>query len=274
MDNEVEGAVVEVEEKEEKGNLGEQESDGKIPEEGDKEKTAEEKIPEEKEKENHNARRAGKYRQLERENARLQGRNEVLEEIARGSIQSGYAPENIDPPKRSSYNSDVEFFEASNQYSKMMHERTVEASKQTQKPENDGSVNWEKNEAKSREKHEDYDEVVYEAPKMELHGAVIEAIMSSDINTELRYAIGKDESLQNRLERMSPAAAIREIGKLEAKLSMLDEKGGKKPSNAKPPIPDGKKGSGKAASVDPYSDDCPPEIAVPFFRKKFKEKQR
>jgi hypothetical protein len=83
---------------------------------------------------------------------------------------------------------------------------------------------WEEAETKVKAKPDraDYDEV---ADSVELpgdapaSGAIAQAIQLSDIGPELLYHLGKNPAVVKQLTAMSPIAAVRELGKIEAKLT-------------------------------------------------------
>lgn len=102
-----------------------------------------------------------------------------------------------------------------------------------------------------REAHDDFDEVAF-AEDLSVSTAMTEAILDSDLGPQILYHLGHNPKEAGRIARLSPYAAAREIGKLEAKLSTPTPK---KPSKAPEPInPVGGK-SGVDSSLPQDSDD-------------------
>ena len=96
----------------------------------------------------------------------------------------------------------------------------------------------------------DFDEVVADVDDIPLPLTVQEAILTSDMGPALMYELSKNREELERITRLSPAAAAREIGKVEARLAKQAEspKEEKKLTKAPPPLnPVGSKGSVKAA---------------------------
>lgn len=70
----------------------------------------------------------------------------------------------------------------------------------------------------AKESLPDYDEVI-SSTTAEVHAAVREAIFESDIGPQLAYHLAANPDIAESLKAMSIASQVREIGKLEAKLS-------------------------------------------------------
>lgn len=109
------------------------------------------------------------------------------------------------------------------------------------------------------EKYEDFEEVAF-SENVPISEAMSMAIMSSELGPDLLYHLGQNPKESARIARLPPIAAVRELGKLEAKLS---ETPTKRASKAPEPI----KPVGNRAEVekDP-SDMSPKEFAA--WRKK------
>ncbi|HEU4707931.1 MAG TPA: hypothetical protein VFS17_01330, partial [Methylophilaceae bacterium] len=89
---------------------------------------------------------------------------------------------------------------------------------------------------KARERMPDFDDVVDQ--DLPVSRAMIEVIMESDIGPDLAYYLGKNPDEATRIAQLSPIAAARELGKIEAKLTPADKTDPPKPSDApKPPNP-------------------------------------
>lgn len=69
----------------------------------------------------------------------------------------------------------------------------------------------------AQDKYDDFDDVVY-SNSTHITPAMAEAIMDSDVGTEVAYFLGKNPEVARRIASLSPLAAAKEIGKIEAKL--------------------------------------------------------
>jgi hypothetical protein len=94
----------------------------------------------------------------------------------------------------------------------------------------------------------DFDEVIAEADTVELNFAVRDAILSSENSPQLMYELSKNVDELERINTLSPIAAAREIGKIEARLSKSSENENKKEvkiTKTPPPVKPVSSGSGK-----------------------------
>lgn len=112
------------------------------------------------------------------------------------------------------------------------------------------STEWEDKVAKVEEKYEDFEEKV---GKLNPQNPVVLAIMESDLGPDIAYYLGSHTDEAKKIFSLSPASAIREIGKLEAKLSTPAEKP-KAASKAPAPITP-LTGTSPVASNVPSDDD-------------------
>ena len=98
---------------------------------------------------------------------------------------------------------------------------------------------------KTREKYDDFDAVALD-PSLTVSPPMTDAIMESEIGPEILYFLGNNQTEAKRIAALSPFAAAREIGRLEAKLL---SKPVKKASSAPEPIKP--VGSKEQATKDP-----------------------
>lgn len=119
-------------------------------------------------------------------------------------------------------------FESENAIKEHEAKRTEELNKAAQEKI---VSNWEAASAKAEKKYEDFDEVVGDL-KPTSPWAV--AIMESENGADIAYYLGTHIKDAQRITTLSPIAQIREIGKLEAKLSLEPPK--PKVSSAPAPI--------------------------------------
>lgn len=87
----------------------------------------------------------------------------------------------------------------------------------------------------AHEKYEDYAQVVYKNPSIKITEIMAEAIKESEIGPDIAYYLGTNTKESDRISRMSQIAQIKEIGKIEDKLTANPPKR-VKTTNAPPPI--------------------------------------
>ena len=83
------------------------------------------------------------------------------------------------------------------------------------------------------DKYEDFDEVVMDS-NLPISPGMAEVIAESDVGGELAYYLGKNRNEAARIAAMSPLAAAKELGRIEAKLSTAAPEVSKAPA---PPTP-------------------------------------
>ena len=90
---------------------------------------------------------------------------------------------------------------------------------------------WKERESAGREKYADYDKVAH-ADDLPITNAMGAAIMESDLGHELAYYLGSNPKEAARIAKLPVASQIRELGKIEAKLTPDD----KAPEDDKPAV--------------------------------------
>ena len=108
----------------------------------------------------------------------------------------------------------------------------VERTQQSQRMQNQLVSNWEEKSNKVAVKYDDFDEVVGELKPITPWSI---AIMQADNGADIAYYLGSHIKEAERIIALDPVSQIREIGKLELKLSLGPE-APKKPSQAPKPI--------------------------------------
>jgi len=106
--------------------------------------------------------------------------------------------------------------------------------------------------AKATEKYEDYEEVAFGNPHMPEH--MVRAIIESETGPELAYWLGKNLAESERISKLSPILAIKELGKIEAKLEAPPPVPAKPSSAPAPIVPIGGK-AGSPTSDEPSEKD-------------------
>ena len=85
----------------------------------------------------------------------------------------------------------------------------------------------------AKTKHEDF-EAIAESPDVSITMPMAHAIVTSDIGPEIQYFLGKNPKEAERISLLQPIQQIREIGKLEAQLSVQPKTLTKAPEPIKP----------------------------------------
>ncbi len=111
----------------------------------------------------------------------------------------------------------------------------------------------------ARKRIPDFDEVVDSGHAAE---HVIDIIGDSDLVAELAYHLGKNPETARKLSAMSPTAAAREIGKIEARIQDRLKQQGLAPGKQKtgsPPITPAKNLGGGSGKITKNPEDLPPD---------------
>lgn len=74
-------------------------------------------------------------------------------------------------------------------------------------------------EEKARDRYADFEQVAYN-PNLRITDVMAEAIQASDTGPEVAYYLGQNPKEAERISRLQPTLQAKEIGKLEAKLSL------------------------------------------------------
>lgn len=84
---------------------------------------------------------------------------------------------------------------------------------------------------------DDFDEVINDVDHIPLSMGTQAVILNSEIGPRLLYEIAKDEALYEKINKMHPIDAARELGKIEAKLSSSESETKKEAKVTKAPAP-------------------------------------
>jgi hypothetical protein len=199
---------------------------------GEPEKTAEKTLTQAEVDEIVQSRLAKERRKLERE-IRLETENEYLKKNAQKE-EPAATPEVKPVPEN--YGTYEEYLEALTKHT--VAEERKKAIAETQ-ADNEKKATQEKvttyNERanKAREAHPDFDTVVDQ--DLPVSKAMMESIIDSELGAEIAYHLGKNPAEAHRISLLSPLAAAREIGKLEAKLTPAEKPTIEEPSKAPKP---------------------------------------
>jgi hypothetical protein len=126
--------------------------------------------------------------------------------------------------------------------------------KSAQQRENEFANSWQKKVQDFEDEAPDFQDVLEDVSHLTFSRMKLESIMESDVGPKLMYEIAQNEELAQKISEMSDTRAIREIGKIEARLLPSSETKTKKQTRAPKPItPIG--GGGGKVKKDLYSLD-------------------
>lgn len=97
--------------------------------------------------------------------------------------------------------------------------KTEEASTRTRQAEH--AKTWGNREAEARTRYSDYDEAL--AEDVRISRSMHDMILESDVGPDVAYWLGKNPVEAQRIASLSPTAAAREIGKIEARVAPPDK---------------------------------------------------
>lgn len=70
----------------------------------------------------------------------------------------------------------------------------------------------------------DFDDVIGDLSDTPIHNVALESIMESEVGPQIAYHLATNPNLAQKISKLSPAQALKEIGKLEAKFEKPPEK--------------------------------------------------
>tara|TARA_R110000823_G_scaffold225669_3_gene353426 strand:- start:784 stop:1605 length:822 start_codon:yes stop_codon:yes gene_type:complete len=120
----------------------------------------------------------------------------------------------------------------------------------TQKAQEAQATTWQQRADAAKAELPDFEKVMATSTAPMSH-AMAEAIKGSDIGPKVAYHLAQNPEIADRLSRLEPMAAAREIGRLEASLSVKTEPIPKRITSA--PVPPTPIGSGRSTSGEPGS---------------------
>ncbi len=163
-------------------------------------------------------------------------------------------------PTPDSFETHAEFVEALTDWkvSQKLGEKDQQVATERQKAQREEAlVKWNERKAAATVAHPDFDEVVENAD-VTVSPAMTQAIVESDLGAEIAYYLGKNPDEANRIAKLSASAALREMGKIEARLENTAEKKETPPAEKAAPKPSVKpkpvapvNGTAKTATKDP-----------------------
>ena len=144
-------------------------------------------------------------------------------------------------PDRAQFTDAFEYAEKLAEWSakQALAKRDLEEAEKAAKQQQEQTVkSWQERLSKTKQVYEDFDEVVAESP-VAVSDQVRDAILESDIGPELVYYFAKNPDVVEKISGMNVLQALKEVGRIEAKLEKPNDKPVEKPvqvSKAPPPI--------------------------------------
>lgn len=193
-----------------------------------------------------------KHRESEREAAYWRQRAESRE--AQDSAKA--APEKPTPDKFENYGDFVEAlteWKADEKVNAKLKERDAESEKKQAADKRNST--WAERSAAARAKHSDFDSVIA-ASQVPVADHVIAVLEDSEIGPELAYHLDRHPEIAERLNKLGPLAAAREVGRIEDSLTAEKETPDPKPEEipakktTTAPPPAKPLGSGRSTTVD------------------------
>jgi hypothetical protein len=159
---------------------------------------------------------------------------------------------NVDPePQPSQFNDAFEYAKALAEYSteKALAERDRQMAQQREQEAQQKIIqSWAQKVQEAKAELPDFDDLVASSDVV-VNNAVRDAILESDVGPKILYHLAENNDLAKKIASLSPNAALREIGKLEAKFEVNPETKQTTPvvrSKAPAPIQPIRGGQGKA----------------------------
>ncbi|MCU0949524.1 MAG: hypothetical protein MUC68_00345 [Burkholderiaceae bacterium] len=175
--------------------------------------------------------------ELRRQAGDAQRMNERLLALMEKTLTRGEVPkvEVSGPPKREDFESYEAYLEAKADFRIAEQLKNLE-SKVEQVRQQEAVLRreqtWEQRQQQAAKKYEDFADVAL-ADDLAITPVMAEAMKDSDLGPDVAYYLGKNPDEAERIAKLNPAAQVREIGKIEARLEL---KPTKQPSKAPPPI--------------------------------------
>lgn len=194
--------------------------------------------------------------ELTRQRGEAQRMNERLLSVLERTLTTGKAPATeapSGPPKREQFETYEQYLDAKSDYRtaeavQIIEQKAIQARQQEAAQRRDSD--WQSKLQKTASEIEDFADVVY-ADNLPISQAMVTAMQDSDLGPQIAYHLGKNPSDAQRISQLSPAAQVREIGKIERDLELKKAAPAKKASGAPPPIePVGSSKGGLNGSAD------------------------
>lgn len=172
--------------------------------------------------------------------------------LVKGEAPRVQAPEG--PPRREDFQDYEGYLEAKADWQVAEKLKVLETKAETYRQQQavvQREATWEQRQQAASKKYEDFAEVAL-ADDLTITPIMAEAMKDSDMGPDVAYYLGKNPDQAERIAKLNPAAQVREIGKIEARLEVKAEPV-KRPSKAPPPIDPISSGSGSSSSLEAAS---------------------
>lgn len=193
--------------------------------------------------------KSGYVRKLEKKDELIAAKDREIE-LLKQLAEKGNPKDKAEPKKvaDSSAKPNPDNFESHSEYVEALTEWKIEQKEQLKTQEK--AENEAKQKAKEvgqafkerletfKEKHEDFDDLLEAAtkPNLRLDEAAQHALIESEKSAEMLYELAKNIPELERISKLSPIQQIKELGKIEARLTSEPVKEPKKQSTAPAPI--------------------------------------
>lgn len=112
--------------------------------------------------------------------------------------------------------------------------READKGREQKAKEQEMSSGWAARVAEAKKTKPDFEEVAF-SPDIPMSNAVMHAIVTSELGTEVAYWLGQNPDEAERISALEPVAAIREIGKIESRLTGTQSAADKEEDKPEPP---------------------------------------
>lgn len=130
-------------------------------------------------------------------------------------------------PKENDFDTYEEFLDAKLDYRTKQIEENIRNEVKSELTRKDQEFAQRSNEVKfdkGREKYTDFDEIALD-PSVPYSQAMADAVFEAENTEDVSYYLGQHLDIADRISRLSPISAAREIGKIEAQLSLGQQRG-------------------------------------------------
>lgn len=193
-------------------------------------------------------RRRERREQTERLNREVQTQRDQLKAI-KDAASGIKQPVEADFEDLDAYNAALSLYAARRANNEDKAEQAERSVKQAEEQRKQSAMeSWRETEADSRKKYDDFDAVAY--GQFPVSAIMADMIQESEIGGDLLYHLGSNTEVSEKISRMQPAQAIKEMTRLEMKLEgemnrkALETPSDPPKSNAPPPINPVNGGSG------------------------------
>lgn len=201
---------------------------------------AEEKVEETKNEEkqeepkNHFQRR---QERLLKERAEYKAKVELYERMITQQQQPQQPAAVEGRPSRAAFDDDESYVDALTTWKVDQKLANVKQEINQHRAQEDTQSSWATKVTEARSAYADYESVMEDAEDVPIQPHVAEAIQGSEVGADVAYYLAKHTDIVDKINRLSPMAAAREIGKIESKIEAEKSKSKTAPvSKAPAPI--------------------------------------